>query len=557
MNALVIGLDYGTDSVRALLARASDGKEVACEVCNFPRWTEGKYCDPKCDQYRQHPLDYIQAAERALRKVLAPVSAEARKSIVGMSFVTTGSTPCFVDATCTPLSLRPGFEENPNAMFILWKDHTSVDEAAQINNLAHKSTPDYTSYSGGTYSSEWYWAKALHVIRKDPAVAEAAHAVVECCEWLPAHFAGIQHFNQPIRSRCACGHKAMWNEQWGGFPPEAFLAKLHPHLGRIRARMGDKTETADKPIGTLSPHWASRLGLPESLVISGGAIDAHVGAIGADIRPYTFVRVMGTSTCDMMVLDSATLGKRCIRGICGQVDGSIIPGMLGLEAGQSAYGDIFAWFSRLLQDPICSIIQQSKLLTDPTKAALLEELRHGILRTLSDSATTAGIEEHGTFAVDWFNGRRTPDANQRLKGAILGLAIGTSSSSVYRSLVEATAFGSKAIVERFQQEGVVIKSVVAVGGISKKSPLVMQTLADVLGMPVSVCESSQVCALGAAILAATAAGCYPTVSAAQVSMASKHSDEYIPIAANVETYRRLYKRYVELASLVQKLYAHM
>lgn len=554
---LVIGLDYGSDSARAVLVRVRDGAELQSTVFDYPRWTKGEYCNAKLMQYRQHPCDYMEAAENVITAVLKAAGPAARDNVVGLAFDTTGSTPCMVDETCTPLALRPSFANNPNAMFILWKDHTSVKEAAAINALAHKSTPDYTSFCGGTYSSEWFWSKALHVIRSDEQVSQAAYGIVECSEWLPALFTGVTSYQKLIRSRCACGHKAMWHESWGGFPPRSFFDQLNPRLGLMRSRMSDVTETIDKPVGTLSEDWARRLGLSTRVVVAGGAIDAHLGAVGAGIKPYSFVRVMGTSTCDMMVIDSSILGHRRVKGICGQVDGSIVPHMIGLEAGQSAYGDVFAWFSELLQYSSARLIASTKLLDENAKTELRREIKRRMLSTLTEDASRIQPGESSVHALDWFNGRRTPDANQNLKSVIGGLTLGSDAASVYRALVEATAYGSRAIVERFRREGVRIDNVIAVGGIAKKSPLAIQILSDVLNMPITVCNSEQVCALGSAIAAATAAVCYGSIPEAQKKMASGSSTAYKPCPEAARVYDELYQRYIEFAANTERMYSHM
>ncbi|GET93065.1 L-ribulokinase, putative [Leishmania tarentolae] len=557
MEPLVIGLDYGSDSARAVLVRVRDGAELQSAVSSYSRWAKGEYCNPKLMQYRQHPCDYIEAAEDTITRLLKAAGPGARDNVVGLAFDTTGSTPCMVDDTCTPLALRPEFANNPNAMFILWKDHTSLEEAAAINALAHRSTPDYTSFCGGTYSSEWFWSKALHVIRSDEKVSQAAYGIVECSEWLPALFTGVTSYEQLIRSRCACGHKAMWHESWGGFPPRSFFDQLHPHLGLLRSRMSDVTQTIDKPVGTLSEEWGRRLGLSRTVVVAGGAIDAHLGAVGAGIKPHSFVRVMGTSTCDMMVIDSRILGHRCVKGICGQVDGSIVPDMIGLEAGQSAYGDIFAWFSELLQYSSARLISRTTLLDQNTRAKLKHEIKKMMLIALTEDASQIQPGESSVLALDWFNGRRTPDANQNLKSVIAGLNLGSDAPSVYRGLLEAAAYGSRAIVERFRREGVRIDNVIAVGGIAKKSPLAIQILSDVLNMPITVCESEQVCALGSAIAAATAAACYKSIPEAQNKMVGGSSTAYKPCPEVVRVYDELYKRYIKLAESTERMYSHI
>ncbi|KAG5463835.1 hypothetical protein LSCM1_00006 [Leishmania martiniquensis] len=555
-DPLVIGLDYGTDSARAVLVRVGDGTELESAVFNYPRWAKGEYCNPKLMQYRQHPSDYIEVAENAIAIVLKAAGPIARESVVGLAFSATGSTPCLVDETCTPLALQNSFADNPNAMFILWKDHMAIKEADAINALAHQSTPDYTSFCGGTYSSEWFWSKALHVIDSDEQVCEAAYGIVECSEWLPAFFTGIRSYHNLVRSRCACGHKAMWHEGWGGFPPRSFFDQLHPRLGLFRSRMSDATETIDKPVGTLSEEWAGRLGLSRNVVVAGGAIDAHLGAVGAGIKAHSLVRVMGTSTCDMMVVDPIALGYHSVKGICGQVNGSIVPHWMGLEAGQSAYGDVFAWFSKLLQYSSARLIASTTLLDMSTKAKLMREIQKEMLLALSEDASRIQPGESGVHALDWFNGRRTPDANQHLKSVISGLTLGSDAPSVYRALVEATAFGSRAIVECFRREGVRIDNVIAVGGIAQRSPLAIRILADVLNMPINVGKSEQVCALGSAIAAATAAGCYTSIPEAQETMASAISIAYKPRPEVAKVYDELYKRYVGLASITE-MHSHI
>ncbi|RNF02652.1 putative L-ribulokinase [Trypanosoma rangeli] len=548
----VIGFDFGSDSARAVLVRASDGKEVAVAVEPYHRWSEGKYCDPPRSQYRQHPLDYIEALEIIVCQVLDQGPPGVRDHVVGMAFTTTGSTPCFVDEKGVPLALQQTFSENPNAMFILWKDHTSVKEARDINELSKKSPVDYTMYSGGIYSSEWFWSKALHVLHHDDLVREKGYALLELCEWLPALVTGISSYAQVARSRCACGHKAMWNEEWGGFPPCEFFTQLHPALAAIRSRMAFNTFTAEKAVGHLSSKWAKRLGLKETVVVAGGAIDCHMGAVGAGIGEYTFVRVMGTSTCDVMVSSREDIHHRRINGICGQVDGSVIPGMIGLEAGQSAYGDVFAWFVSLLSFPLKTVIQNSTLISERAKTQIWKEYERNIFCILNKKAGEMQPGVGNVIAVDWLNGRRTPDANLFLKGTISGLTLGTDAPGIFRALVEATAYGSRAIVERFKEEGVRIDRVIAVGGIAKKSPLVMQVLSDVLNVPIRVCRTGQVCALGAAMFAATAAGLYDSIEAAQKMMSSGFSTEYKPCPKRAVIYNILYESYKRLGCATQK-----
>ena len=551
-NKYVIGLDYGSDSARAIIVDALTGEELSTAVKYYPRWTEGKYCNPAMNQYRQHPLDYIEVLEATVKESLAKCPAGTAEQVVGIAFDTTGSTPVFTDAAGTPLSLLPEFAENPNAMFVLWKDHTAVKEAAEINKLCKEWKIDYSAYEGGIYSSEWFWAKALHVLRQDEAVRKSAYSIVEHCEWLPAILTGVTKSKDIVRSRCAEGHKAMWHEKWGGLPGEDFLTALDPVLAGFRERLFTETETADKSVGNLTEEWAARLGLTTNVVVAGGAFDCHMGAVGSGVTPRTLVRIIGTSTCDIMISSYEEMGDKLIKGICGQVDGSVIPGYVGLEAGQSAFGDVYAWFKQVLEFPIKQIIGNSSLLDEATKAKLVDEACSQIIPALTKEAELIPISESTVIATDWMNGRRTPDANQLLKGTITGLTLGSSAPRIFRALVEATAFGSKAIVDRFRSEGVQIDNVIGIGGISLKSPFVMQTMSDVLNMPIKVCKTEQACALGAAMFAATAAGIYGKVEEAQQAMGSGFDSEYSPNANNAKAYEAIYEQYLKVGQFTEK-----
>ena len=538
----VIGLDYGSDSVRALIVNATNGAEVATHVFYYPRWKKGMYCDPSVSQYRQHPLDYVEGLETAIKEALAKAGIKVAQNIVGISVDTTGSTPVAVDRLGTPLSMLPEFTDNPNGMFILWKDHTANQEALEINELAHRYDTDFTKYVGGIYSSEWFWAKILRTLRVDEKVRKAAFSWVEHCDWISAVLTGETDPLSMRRSRCAAGHKAMWHEAFEGLPSEAFLTKLDPLLAGLRERLYRHTYTSDLPMGNISKEWAAKLGLPENVVIGVGAFDAHMGGVGAHIEPYTFVRVMGTSTCDMLIAPTDEVGHLLIKGICGQVDGSILPNMLGMEAGQSAFGDVYAWFQNLLAFPLREFLSEAQA----------AEITAQIIPKLSEKAAVLPLSKNDPIALDWFNGRRTPDANHTLKGAITGLNLGSDAPIIFKALVEATAYGSKAIVDRFITEGVCIQQVVAIGGVAKKSPFVMQTLADVLNMPIKVVKSEQACALGAAMCAAVAAGIYLTMEDAQLAMSSGYDAEYYPQAEKAAIYAVLYEKYVKLGGFIEK-----
>jgi len=548
----VIGADFGTDSVRTVIVDTADGKEIGSAVEYYPRWKRGQFCNPPLNQFRQHPLDYVEAFEKATRHALRTSPKGTAQNIVALSVDTTGSTPVAVDQQGKPLALCKGFERNPNAMFILWKDHTAVKEAEEINTLAKTwGGEDYTKFEGGVYSSEWIWAKLLHVVRADVKVREAAHSWVEHCDWFPALLTGTESPSRLKRSRCAAGHKAMWHPTFGGLPPEEFLVRLDPLLKGLRDRMYLDTFTSDTGIGTLSPQWAKRLGLSTGVKVGVGAFDAHMGAIGGEIIPYHLTKIMGTSTCDMLVAPNEEVKDKLIRGICGQVDGSIIPGMLGMEAGQSAFGDVYAWFRDLLLWPLETIVRKNKTINAKKKDELIAEASETMIEKLSAAAARVPIDESGLLAMDWMNGRRTPDANQALKGAITGISLGSDAPRIFRALVESTAFGAKKIVDRFQSEGVRIDGVIAFGGVAKKSPFIMQIVADVLDMKIRIPRSEQTCALGAAMCAATVAGVYATIEDAKKSMGNGFEKEYRPDAVKAEKYRRLYDRYCKLGEFIE------
>ncbi|UFH54054.1 ribulokinase [Spirosoma sp. KNUC1025] len=540
-NPYVIGVDFGSDSVRALVVNALTGQAVGTHVHEYTRWKQGLYCNPATSQFRQHPLDYLEGLEATITGALAQAPAEVRQQVVGVSIDTTGSTPCAVDETGLPLALRPDLAENPNGMFILWKDHTANAEADEINDLAHHWDTDYTKYVGGIYSSEWFWAKILRTLRVDEAVRTKAFSWIEHCDWISAVLTGNTNPLTLRRSRCAAGHKALWHSEFNGLPSDEFLTRLDPLLSGLRDRLFTDTHTADQSMGKLSAEWAEKLGLSTDVVIGVGAFDAHMGAIGAEIEPYAFVRIIGTSTCDILMAPNEEIGHRLIRGICGQVDGSVAPGMLGLEAGQSAFGDVYAWFARLITGPVRDLLGD--------EAA--DTLSRRLIPHLSDQAATLPVTENDAIALDWINGRRTPDANHTLKAAIAGLNLGTDAPKVFKALVEATAFGSRSIVDRFIQEGVPIKKVIAIGGVAKKSPFVMQTLADVLNKPIQVASADQACALGAAMCAAVAAGVHPTMEAAQQAMGSGFDAEYHPRPEQATTYEILYQKYLKLGEFIE------
>lgn len=546
-----IGLDYGSDSCRAVIVDTENGKEIASSVKYYKRWKAGKYCDPINNQYRQHPLDYIEALEESVKEALNKAPKGTAENVIGISFDTTGSTPALIDKDGQILALRPEFAENPNAMFILWKDHTAVKEAARINEVAKKWPIDYTAYEGGIYSSEWVWAKIAHVLKEDKSILADAYSWIEHCDWMPALITGKTKPSEIVRGRCAAGHKAMWLKEWDGLPTEDFLVEIDPVLKGFREHLFKDTYTSDVKVGNLSNEWALRLGLTTNVAVGVGAFDCHMGAVGAEIGPKTFVRVIGTSTCDIMIAPYEDMHGKLIPGICGQVDGSVVPGMIGLEAGQSGFGDIYAWFKSVLAWPVEKLIKTSSLIDQATKDKLIEETLDKIIPELSAEASKIPISKSSILAIDWMNGRRTPDANQLVKGTITGLNLASSAPLIFKSLVEATAFGSKAIVDRFLENGIEIESVIGIGGISLKSPFVMQTLADVLGMPIKVARAEQACAFGAAMFASVAAGIHPNIASAQKAMGQGFASVYTPDMDNHRVYMALYEKYQKLGKFTE------
>lgn len=538
-NDFVIGIDFGTDSVRCLIVDAGNGGQLAVSVQEYPRWKDGLYCDAAANQFRQHPLDYIESMECAIKSALGEAGDFVRKNIRAISVDTTGSTPVAVNEQGMPLALLDEFKDDSDAMFILWKDHTAVKEMDEINRHAKHFETDYLKYVGGIYSSEWFWSKLLHTLRNNDKIRNACYSWVEHCDWMPFLLTGGKHVMEMKRSVCAAGHKALWSEDWNGLPPNKFFASLDPLLDGFVNRLYKEVYTTDQCAGNLCSEWAQRLDLSENVLIGIGTIDAHAGAVGGQIEAYHLSKVMGTSTCDMLVAPVEDMKGKFVPGICGLVNGSIIPGMTGMEAGQSAFGDVYAWFRDLLLWPLKQY---------GVDKAITDKIAKDMLHDLGQKAVAIPIDEHSEYALDWLNGRRTPDADPLLKGVLSNITLSTDAPKIYLALVEATCFGSKAIVERFIECNVPVKGIIGIGGVAKKSPFVMQMLADILEMPVSINKAEQTGALGSAMFASVIAGIYDKAEAAMDAMGQGFDKEYMPDKAKTDIYRERYKRYCLLGN---------
>jgi L-ribulokinase len=526
-NKYTIGLDYGTNSVRALIVDIASGREVGTAVWNYEQGTQGVILSRDPNLARQHPADYIKGAEISIKKALLQAKRNVRgfkpDQVIGIGVDTTGSTPLPVDREGHPLAFQKKFGRNAAALAWLWKDHTGVAEAEEITELARKMRPQYLAKCGGIYSSEWFFSKILHCLRTAPEVFDSSGLWVEIADWIPAVLTGTQHPNQLTVSVCAAGHKAMYNDSWGGYPDAEFLSKLDPKLAELRPRLRPKAYAVDRAVGGLTQDWAKRTGLPAGTSVAVGAFDAHLGGVGSGIAPGTLVKIIGTSTCDMMVVpNSEPLAD--IPGLCGIVDGSVLPGYFGLEAGQSAVGDIFNWFVGYVQ---------------PGGKA-------GSHEALSAAAAKIKPGESGLLALDWNNGNRTILVDQRLTGLLVGQTLYTTPAEIYRALIESTAYGALTIINRFEEYGVKVEQVVNCGGIAEKSPLVMQIYADVTGRPMKVSRSAEACALGAAVVGAVAARAYPNCEAAQQKMTELKARDFKPNSSAHGTYKQLYPLYRQL-----------
>ncbi|MGB2869714.1 MAG: ribulokinase [Bacteroidota bacterium] len=534
-HKFVLGLDFGTNSCRSLLVDVTNGEEISSYVFPYPSGKEGVIED-SADPHlaRQNPADYLLGIEVSIRETLEKARSVDKNfnssNVVGIGVDTTGSSPMPVDSDGQPVCSNPKFKNNPAAMVWLWKDHSGYAEAAQITETAARIRPQYLAKIGGVYSSEWFWSKILHCKNTSPDVFQATDSFVEICDWITAVLTGELSLGMIKRGVCAAGHKAMFSKSWGGLPDVEFLEALSPGLGSLRSRLYENAYTAGERAGHLSTAWAKKLGLSENVSISVGAFDAHMGAVGAGISKGTLVKILGTSTCDIMIWPN-NRPLEDIPGVCGIVDGSVMQGYYGIEAGQSAVGDIFQWFVNTLTPDSFGKTTEEKF------------------RNLEAAASKLVPGESGLLALDWNNGNRTILVDVRLSGLLVGQTLQTTPPEIYRALVEATAFGALAIIDRIEDYGVTIEQVVNCGGLASKSPMLMQIYADITGRPMKVSRSDQTPALGASMFGAVAAGKgaggYDSIEAAMKVMTGT-GKEYHPDARNHATYKKLYGLYRRL-----------
>lgn len=523
-----IGVDFGSDSVRALLVNALTGEYIHSSEALYSRWAKGLYTDKANAMFRQSPLDYLEGLEKVLAEVVSHCPKPA--AIRGISVDTTGSTPCLVDRNCKPLSLSERYKENPDAMFVLWKDHTAEHEAAEINIADKSCGKGYLRHSGGHYSAECFWAKVLRVLLHSPELQNEAYTAIELCDWIPAVLTGVDDTTKMKAGLCAAGAKRMWAEEWGGYPPEEFFNGIDSKLVPILRNMPDKMYGCDKAAGRISAEWADKLGLSRDVLIGIGNIDSHSGAVGAGISYGTMAMNLGTSACFMAVTPP---NEQVIDGVFGQVDGSILPGMTGYEVGMSAFGDIFAWLKRILGWS-----------SEGNRAT-----QDNILQRLSEEAENLKISESSPISTGYLNGRRSPTPDSSLTCTITGLTLGTSPVEIYYALAESAAFGAKAAIDHLINNGVFIERLVAIGGIAFKSPFIMQLMADASMKKIEVLDCKQSCALGAAVNASVVAGLYPDVTTAQKALCPPSAHTYSPSHERHDLLENRYQKYLELSKL--------
>lgn len=542
-----IGVDIGTDSARAVLVEVSGsqpGKELSVHTSEYKRWKKGLYSDASESRFRQHPDDYKEAVEEVLKKVVR--DCPEPDNILSIAVDTTGSTPCLVDEDLTPLCFKEGYEENPDAMFVLWKDHTGERESMEINSVLSKFSVNYAVHCGGTYGPENFWSKILHILRNSPSLFSDAYAAIELCDYVPAFLTGCHSVRDLKMSRAVAGAKWMWAEEWGGYPPEAFFKALDPALLPFLRNLPRKNYYCSEVAGHLSKEWAERLGLGENVLVGVGNIDSYSGAVGAGVAYGRMVMNLGTSACYMSVVPNDIMNGRVVEGVFGQVDGMLLKGYNGFEVGLSAYGDAFAWLKRVLSWPLEEFLPEKER----------ESIEEKMLIRLGEEAEKLPQRVEAPIATDHFNGRRCPFINSSLTATISGLKLSTTAPELYYAIVEATAFATRAILEHMAKNDVRIDSLVAVGGVSQKSSFAIQMLADVTGYRIEVSAGKNAGALGAVINSTVFTGIFPDVPSAQKAFCPPVLKTYEPDISKKEFFDIRYARYKEIVSFNEKRTRH-
>lgn len=545
MRKVVIGVDFGSDSARAVAVDAENGQRLGTGECEYPRWAKGMYCTPSANIFRQHPQDYLDALRGSIRGAIAEAGEETGREVMAIAVDTTGSTPAPVNERGVPLALLPTFSENPDAMFYMWKDHSAIKEASEINKtFSQNDREDYTRYQGD-YSAEWYWAKILYAKRHAPEVCEAAVSWVEHSDWIPGVLTGRTAPSEVVRNATGAGHKAFWHSDFGGLPAKEILETIDPYLAQI-AETYTAPSNGGTVIGKITQKWADELEISSETIVGTGVFDAHAAAIGAGIRPRYLVKVIGTSTVDMMIECRDALRGKDITDICGQAENSIVPGYVGIESGQAAFGDMFSWFRRILMWSVHDFLSVTGEFKEEEKEELERKYYKKLIARIEQEAMHMEPDQN-LVALDWLNGRRYPKNNEQVKGMLSGLTLGTTAPQIYAALSMAAVFGSKRIFDTFLTRGIQIDAVITVGGIAKKSPYIMQMMADSIKRPILVTDDDQCSATGAAICAAVAAGIYPDILSANDHMSMGFCKTYSPDEKNAGTYDLLYRKYLNLA----------
>ncbi|MCC6485304.1 MAG: ribulokinase [Armatimonadetes bacterium] len=532
MSTYVLGLDFGTLSVRALLVAVEDGREVACAVSDYKHGVidqtlpeTGEALPP--DWALQHPQDYLDAMTAAVREVMS-ISGVAPASVIGIGTDFTACTMLPVNSFGVPLALDPKWAGHKHAWVKLWKHHAAQPQANRINEVAEAAGESFLQRYGGKISSEWFFSKTLQLLEEAPEVYRAADRLIEASDWIVWQLTGVE-----TRNACTAGYKAMW-EKASGFPSSAFFRCLDPEFEHVvDEKMLRHIAPIGEKAGELTAQMAERLGLSAGTAVAVGNIDAHVAVPATTVAGEgVMVAIMGTSTCHMVLGREA----RIVEGMCGYVEDGILPGFFGFEAGQSCVGDHFAWFA---ENCVPASYEREA-----------EERSLSVHELLTEKAAQLRPGESGLLALDWWNGNRSVLVDADLTGLLVGCTLNTRPEEIYRALIEATAFGTNIIIEAFVSNGIEVNEIVACGGLPDRNELLMQIYADVTGREFKIAESAQTCALGSAMWGAVAAGKarggYDDIAEAARRMARVRDCSFKPVAENHAIYRKLFIEYQKL-----------